>query len=294
MTESYSLSTPNQANMLEHGLYLVATPIGNMRDITLRAIDVLNQADLIACEDTRVTAKLKNAYGIKAKTISYHNHNEEKATEYLLDILKNEKKIVALVSDAGTPLMSDPGYRIAKACIDNDVPIFSIPGACASIVALTLSGLPVNRFLFNGFLPSKPIARRNELKMLSIIPSTIIFYESNHRLIAVLEDMLDILGDRDAVIAREMTKHFEEITRLPISELIEHYKTKDKIKGEITIIVSPPIEKQNDLSAEEIDEILISTSNDKKLSSKEVASLVAEKTGLKKRDLYNRLQELKS
>ena len=292
MTDNLSLFNPATAEKPKASLYLVATPIGNLRDITLRALDILFSADIIACEDTRVTAKLKNAYGIKAKLISYHEHNEEKATQKLLKELSHDNKIIALVSDAGTPLMSDPGYRIAKACIDKNIPVFSIPGACASITAITLSGLPVNRFLFNGFLPSKTKARREELSILAEIPSTLVFYESNHRLLAVLNDMLDILGNRDAVVAREMTKKFEEISRSSLKELIDFYSKKDKIKGELTIVVAPTEKKLQKLTEKEIDEILIShlKSGD---NIKEISKEIASKTGLKKRDLYNRMQKLK-
>ena len=287
-------STPNSENLPEPGLYIVATPIGNLRDMTLRALDVLMAADVIACEDTRVTTKLKNAYGLKAPLISYHNHNEEKATAHLINILKEGDKIVALVSDAGTPLMSDPGYRVTKACIDEGLPVVSIPGACASITALTLSGLPVHRFLFNGFLPAKTHARKEELKTLATIPSTLVFYESAHRILPCLEDIHEVLGDRDAVIAREMTKRFEEVIRGPLSELIAHCQKQDKMKGEITLVVAPPDKNANTASAEDIDRMLLSAVNDDKMSVKDAAGHVAEMTGQKKRALYNRLLQLQN
>lgn len=293
MNQPPSFFTPNPSGMPEPGLYIVATPIGNLRDMTLRALDILAAADLIACEDTRVTAKLKNAYGIKAPLCSYHDHNEEQATRHLLNVLSGCDKIVALVSDAGTPLMSDPGYRLARACIDAGYPVYSIPGACASVTALTLSGLPVSRFLFSGFLPAKSAARKKELKSLAEIPATLVFYESAKRVIPCMKDMLDVLGDREAALARELTKRFEEVLRAPLSELIAHCE-KEGIRGEITLVIAPADKNAaaNALTQENIDALLTAALDGGKESVKSAAAAVADKTGLKKRDLYNRLLEL--
>ncbi len=293
MTDNLPFFKQNIQERPNAGLYLVATPIGNLQDITIRALNILLNADLIACEDTRITAKLKKAYGIKAKLISYHEHNEKPVTEKLLKLLNEGNKVIALVSDAGTPLMSDPGYRIAKACINSKIPVFSIPGACASITAITLSGLPVNRFLFNGFLPAKTKARKDELSILAKIPATLVFYESNHRLVNVLKDMLEVLGNRKAVIAREMTKKFEEVNRAKISELIEIYEKKGKIKGEITIVIAPPNDKNIKISDDDLD-LIIQDALKKGGKAKEITTKIANDTGASKREVYNRLQYFKN
>ncbi|TNE29070.1 MAG: 16S rRNA (cytidine(1402)-2'-O)-methyltransferase [Alphaproteobacteria bacterium] len=293
MNQPTSFFTPNPSGMPEPGLYIVATPIGNLRDMTLRAVDILTAADVIACEDTRVTAKLKSAYGLKAPLCSYHDHNEEKATRHLLNVLSDGDKIVALVSDAGTPLMSDPGYRLARACIDAGYPVYSIPGACASVTALTLSGLPVSRFLFSGFLPAKSTARKKELETLAEIPATLVFYESAKRVTACMKDMLAVLGDREAALARELTKRFEEVLRAPLSELIAHCE-KDGIKGEITLVIAPADQNaaKDALTQDDIDALLIAALDGGKESIKTASAAIADKTGLKKRILYNRLLEL--
>lgn len=225
-----------------HGaLYIVATPIGNLKDITLRAVDVLKQVDLIACEDTRHTKKLTSHYNINTLLTSYFEHNKLKKAKYIIGFLK-EGKSVALVSDAGTPGISDPGYRLIKDAIENNINVTVIPGPSAIISSLVVSGLPTDRFFFEGFLSNKSAARRKRLETLKHVKRTIIFYESPHRLIKCLNDMLDIFGNITAVCTRELTKKFEEIKRAPLKELISHFQEK-KPKGEFVILVNSRIRK---------------------------------------------------
>jgi 16S rRNA (cytidine1402-2'-O)-methyltransferase len=217
-------------------LYVVATPIGNLGDITLRAIEVLKQVDLIACEDTRHTKILLSHYGIKKTLTSYFEHNKQKKAKYILELLKKGKKI-ALVSDAGTPGISDPGYRVIRDVIDNGIEVISIPGTNAAIAALAVSGMPTDRFMFEGFLPNKTTARKKALSALLDIKKTIIYYESPHRLLASLQDIKDVLGDIELVIAREITKKFEEIRRGSAGELLSYFK-QCKVRGEFVIIIN--------------------------------------------------------
>ena len=217
-------------------LYLVATPIGNLADITHRALQVLSNVDLIACEDTRHTHKLLNHYGINTKTISYHEHNEQQRAAELIDRLKQGTNI-AVVSDAGTPSISDPGFRLVRAAIENDIPIIPVPGPSALITALIAAGLPTDEFFFAGFLPSRTNARRARLAELQTVPGTLIFYEAPHRLAATLNDAYEILGEREAVVARELTKLHEEIKRGLLSKLAADYTEKTDIRGEIVVLI---------------------------------------------------------
>ncbi len=201
-----------ETSTLPAGLHIVATPIGNLADITLRALDVLRGADLIACEDTRVTAKLTARYGIATRRIAYNDHNAEQMRPLLLERLRRGERI-ALVSDAGTPLVSDPGYKLVRAVIDEKLPVTFVPGAAAPLAALALSGLPADRFLFAGFLPSRQVARRRSLAELAAVPATLILFESPHRLAESLADMAEVFGERQAVVARELTKRYEEVRR---------------------------------------------------------------------------------
>jgi len=214
-------------------LYIVSTPIGNLKDITFRAIEVLKSVDLIAAEDTRHTKILTAHYGIKMPLTSYFEHNKITKGEYLIKLLK-EGKTIALVSDAGTPGISDPGSHIIKLALENDIKIEQIPGPSAVICGLVLSGMPTGRFIFEGFLPSKPGARKNRLKEFLNEKRTIIFYESPHRLLKTLKDIHDIFGDIMVACLRELTKKFEEVRRQKVSELIEHF-TKNKPLGEFVI-----------------------------------------------------------
>ena len=226
----------NSSETTSGTLYPVSTPIGNLEDITLRALRVLKEVDLIAAEDTRRTKKLLNHYQIKTPLTSYFEHSSFKKTQSLLSQLKKGKEI-ALVSEAGTPSISDPGFKLTKRAIENRLKVVPIPGASASIAALSASGLPTNSFIFEGFIPRKPGKRRNFFLSLKDQEKTLIFYESPRRLITTLKDLLAVLGDRQIVIARELTKIFEEMIRGRTSEVIELLEDKT-IKGEITILVS--------------------------------------------------------
>jgi 16S rRNA (cytidine1402-2'-O)-methyltransferase len=216
-------------------LYLVATPIGNLDDITHRAIRVLGEVDLIACEDTRHTRKLLTHYGINTRTISYHEHNERERAEELLARL-NAGDSVAVVSDAGTPGISDPGFRLVQLAIENQIRVIPIPGPSALVNALVASGLPTDEFFFGGFLPSRSGPRRARLKSLESIPATLIFYEAPHRLAGALRDAAEILGPRQAAVARELTKIHEEIARGSLSELADRYASEN-VRGEIVLVI---------------------------------------------------------
>lgn len=216
-------------------LYLVATPIGNLADITHRALQVLRDVDLIACEDTRHTHKLLTHYGISTRTISYHEHNEQQRAEHLIEQLKQGSD-VAVVSDAGTPAISDPGFRLVRAAIENGVAVVPVPGPSALISALIAAGLPTDEFFFAGFLPARANARRARLAELQSVPGTLIFYEAPHRLAATLKDAYEILGEREAVVARELTKVHEEIRRGRLSELSSRYESEEP-RGEIVVVI---------------------------------------------------------
>jgi len=223
-------------------LYIVSTPIGNLEDITLRAVRILKEVDLIAAEDTRHTGLLLRHFGIQKPLTSYFEGNELKKKEWILSRL-NQGDRIALVSDAGTPGISDPGFRLIQVAIENLIPIVPIPGPSAVITALSVSGLPTDAFLFKGFLPHKSKKRKDLLKQLEETKETLIFYESPHRLNETLKDILDILGDREIVLTRELTKIYEEILRGKVSE-IQNQITKRKIKGEITLIISGKTRKR--------------------------------------------------
>lgn len=226
------------AQPLSTGLYVVATPIGNLADITLRALAVLNSADIILCEDTRHSAKLFERYGIKGKTRPLHEHNEDKEIARVLRYL-DDGKSVALISDAGTPLVSDPGFRIVRAAVAEGHRVIPVPGASAVVAAASVGGLPSDAFFFAGFLPPKRAARRSRLAKLATVPGSLIFYEAPHRLGEALLDMSELFGARDAVVARELTKLHEELKRGALSTLAEAY-AETETKGEIVIVVSPP------------------------------------------------------
>ena len=217
-------------------LYLVATPIGNLEDITHRAVRVLGEVDVIACEDTRHTKKLLNHYGINTKTISYHEHNERERAAELLELLKSGKDI-AVVSDAGTPGISDPGFRLTRIAIENGVSVVPVPGANALITALIASGLPTDEFFFGGFLPARSGARRARLAELRSTPATLIFYEGPHRIAATLKDAHEILGEREAVVARELTKIHEEFARGRLSELATRFSSAENARGEMVLMI---------------------------------------------------------
>jgi len=216
-------------------LYLVATPIGNLADITHRALQVLRDVALVACEDTRHTRKLLQHYGLDTKTISYHEHNEQQRARELVELLQQGCD-VAVVSDAGTPSISDPGFRLVRAAIENGVAVVPVPGPSALIAALVAAGLPTDEFFFGGFLPARSSARRARLTELRAVPGTLIFYEAPHRLAASLKDAYEVLGEREAVVARELTKLHEEIRRGRLSELAAHYSQTEP-RGEIVLLI---------------------------------------------------------
>ncbi len=219
-------------------LYLVATPIGNLEDITLRALRVLKEADLVACEDTRRTRKLLTHYGLTKRLLSYHEHNEAERARELLAELRGGAQ-VALVSDAGTPLVSDPGERLVRLCIEEGIPIAPIPGASALVAAFAASGLPSGEFTFAGFVPARPAERRRALAALADRPGTLIFYEAPHRLLVSLGEMLATFGNRQAAVARELTKVHEEILRGRLSDLLEQLRARASVPGEITVLIGP-------------------------------------------------------
>ena len=271
------------------GLHIVATPIGNMRDITLRALDVLREADLIACEDTRVFAKLASHYGIAAPTVAYSDATQDAAEPKIVRALAAGKR-VALVSDAGMPLISDPGYRLVRAALAGDHVVTSAPGASAVPMALALSGLPTDRFFFGGFLPAKESERRRAIASAAAVPATLVFFEAPHRLAASLVDLADLLGSRPAAIARELTKLFEEVRRGPLTELAQHYALHPDVKGEIVLVIGPPGETEAP-AAERLDEALRLAMAG--ASVKDAAAEVAARYGLRRRDVYARALELK-
>ena len=266
---------------LPAGLYLVATPIGNLRDMTLRAIDVLAQANIVLCEDTRVTGKLLKAHDIKAKMQSYNDHNADRQRGQIIETI-TAGKAIALVSDAGMPLISDPGYKLVRDCIDLGLMVTTLPGANAVLSALQLSGLPSDKFSFLGFLPSKTAARKTVLNEWKDVPSTLITYEGASRLVGSLSDMLAVLGDRPAAVVREITKMFEESRTASLSQLVAYYIDAGAPKGEIVIVIAPPKIKEYDDAAlgKELTAAL------RTMRVKDAAAHVAEITGVSKSILY--------
>ena len=273
---------------LEPGLYVVSTPIGNLRDITLRALDTLAAVDRVYAEDTRVARKLLDAYGLKPKLAAYHEHNAEAAREEILGALAQGGR-VALISDAGTPLVSDPGFKLARAAVDAGHHVIPIPGASALLAALVTSALPSDRFLFAGFLPAKANARRAALAELTDIDATLIFYETGPRLADSLADMAGALGPRPAAVARELTKLFEETRRDTLDALAAHYASAGPPKGEIVVLVGPPPAK-GEVSEAALDAFL---RNALSRGVKEAASEAARELGVPRKRAYARALELK-
>lgn len=267
------------------GLYVVATPIGNAADITLRALAVLREADAIACEDSRVTGKLLARHGITGKLLSYHEHNAARMRPQILARIAAGERI-ALVSDAGTPLVSDPGYKLVRACIDAGLTVTPLPGPSAPLAALILSGLPSDRFLFAGFLPAKSGARKRALSELATVPATLLFFESAQRLAESLADMAAVLGDRPAAVAREITKLFEECRRGNLSELATHYRDAGPPKGEIVVVCGGAAADAPAEAAESLDAQLTDALG--RLSLKDAVAAVAAATGLPRKQVYAR------
>ena len=279
---------PIEPEKLTGGLYLVATPIGNLGDITLRALEVLAAADVIACEDTRVTRRLLDHYGIATPLTPYHEHNAAAARPKLLERLA-AGEAVALVSDAGTPLVSDPGYKLVLAARDADLAVIALPGPSAVLAALASAGLPTHRFFFVGFLPPKQGQRRASIAELSPIPATLVLFETGPRLSAALADLADGLGARPAAICRELTKLYEEVRRGDLTTLARDYAAGGETRGEIVIVIAPPAEAQPD--AGEVDDLLRQALG--RVSVKDAVDEVALVTGRPRREVYRRALALK-
>ena len=264
-------------------LYIVATPIGNLADLSERAIETLKQVDLIAAEDTRHSKTLLERFTIKTKTIAYHEHNEEKTTPQLIQQLMDGQSI-ALISDAGTPLINDPGYKLVAAAHDNNIKVIPIPGASAIITALSASGLPTYKFIFEGYLPAKKEARKTHLSDLKNESRTLVFYEAPHRIVESMKIMQDVFGDeRKVTIARELTKQFEQIVRDTLSEINKKLESEEiKVKGEFVIIV----EGAEEVSVSDEEVLRINQILSEQLSPKDAAGLTAKITGRKKNEVY--------
>ena len=270
-------------------LYLVATPIGNLSDVTLRALDLIAGADVLACEDTRVTQKLLARYGIRRRLFAYHEHNAAESGPALLAEVQAGRS-VALVSDAGTPLVSDPGYRLGEEAIRLGLPVVPVPGASAPLAALLASGLPSDAFFFAGFLPTKEGARLAKLETLARIPGTLLFFEAPHRIADSLGAMAKALGPRPAAVCRELTKAYETIYRGTLPELFERFEAMDRVRGEIVVCVGPPAEEEA-VPSGDVDTILRGLLAEMKPAK--AAQEAVKLTGLPRRDLYQRALELK-
>ena len=271
---------------LPPGLYIVATPIGNLGDMTSRAADTLRRADIILAEDKRVTAKLLAHIGAKAPMTAYHDHSDDNLRLRIL--IELTTKAVALVSDAGTPLISDPGYKLVRAARQAGRSIYTLPGPCAAIAALTLAGLPTDRFLFLGFLPAKSKARRDATSEIANVRATLVLYESGPRLASCLVDLHEILGDRDAAVSREISKFHEETVTGSLSELAGRY-AKAPPKGEIVIVISAPLEPET-VSDSDLDAALSASLT--KFSPSRAAADVAERLGIPRKRAYSRALDL--
>ncbi len=278
-------------------LYVVATPIGTLEDITLRALRVLKEVDLIACEDTRQTRKLLDHYGIQTRTISYHEHNEmTRAAELIVNLEQGGR--LALVSDAGMPCISDPGYRLITLAIRHQVPVVPVPGASAFVAALVASGLPTDSFKFNGFLPAKKGQRRNELENVRDAPRTVIYYEAPHRIIETLEDVVTVMGgSRHVVVAREVTKLHEEFLRGRADEVLERLRERGEVKGEITLLIGRATEaserkapvRTRTAVRRRLDQVM----DERKLDEKAALKVVAKEMGVSRSEAYRELQRAK-
>ena len=268
-------------------LFIVSTPIGNLADISQRAVETLNSVDIIAAEDTRRTGQLLSHFGINKKQIALHDHNEEKKVPKIIESITDGQKI-ALVSDAGTPLINDPGFDLVRAALDANLNVVPVPGPCSPIVALSVSGLPTDRFIYEGFLPAKQGARIKHLESLVKEPRTLVFLESSHRIVSSLTDMLTVFGaDRTAVIARELTKTFETIKKAPIKELVEWIEADaNQTKGEFVVVIDgSKVESsgKSELEAETIVKALL----EEGIGVKQTSVIAAKLTGIKKKELYN-------
>ena len=277
-----------EAAALAPGLYVVATPIGNLGDVSLRALTTLAAADAILAEDTRVTRRLLDRYDIAAPLVAYHEHNAAEIRPRVLARLAAGEAL-ALVSDAGTPLVSDPGYKLVVEAAAAGIAVFSLPGPCAAIAALTTAALPTDRFFFEGFLPAKAAARRERIAALAAIPATLVFYESPGRIAEALADLAAGLGPRPAAVARELTKLHEETRRATLTELAAHYAAAGAPRGEIVVVVAPPAPAAKP-AAETLDAMILDALAS--LSVKDAAAAVAVEAGLPRREVYARALRL--
>ena len=275
--------------MLRNGLYIVATPIGNLQDISARAAEILRDADIIACEDSRVSKKLFALLGISInkKFISYEDHSEEQKAQMIIDLI-NQGNSIALISDAGSPLISDPGYKLVRLCREQNIYVTAVPGACAVITALQLSGLPTNRFMFAGFIPNKEKARADLFEELKNINTTLVFYETAPRLLKTLDKASEIFGNREIAVARELTKMFEEVVCGNFEDIIAHF-IQNEPRGEFVLIIAPPQEKKS--SADDIKEILRKRLGETSL--KTAVKEISAEYKLPKNDVYAMALELK-
>lgn len=269
-------------------LFLVATPIGNLADWSYRAVETVRRAEVIACEDTRVTRVLLNHYGIPKKPVAFHEHNAHAQTPRLIALLRGGQS-VALMSDAGTPLISDPGYPLVQAAIAEGIPLTSVPGASSVLTALSISGLPAAPFLFLGFAPPRSSARKTFLRPYAGVAATLLLFESPRRLRATLTDILEVFGDRRAAIARELTKRYEECLRGTLGELIALLDARQEIKGEIVILLAPPAEEKTEFDLDHLLRSLL-----EKETIRDAVAEAAALTGLPKKEVYMRALTLKS
>jgi 16S rRNA (cytidine1402-2'-O)-methyltransferase len=272
---------------LTPGLYIVPVPLGNSQDITLRALQVLAQVDFIGCEDTRTTEKLLRTYQITKPLMSLHDHNEQGRVPQVLERL-SQGQSMALVSDAGTPLISDPGYRVVQAVIQAGMRVIPLPGPCAFVCALSAAGLPTHHFYFHGFLKPKQQARQNELAQLKGIPETLIFYEAPHRVQEAIEDVLTVFGNRQVVVARELTKTYESFVRGTAQEVLDYIREKGPLRGEIVLMVAPPEHKAEEADLDELLRLSLDQ-HSLKTAVQEIMSL----TGMSRKDVYARALALK-
>ncbi len=279
-----------EAEPLSPGLHIVATPIGNLKDVSFRALGTLAAADAVFAEDTRVSRKLLAHYGITTPLVAYHEHNAAEMRPKIIARLK-EGQALALISDAGTPLVSDPGYKLVEAVLAEGFAVVPVPGPSAVLAALVAAGLPTDRFFFEGFLPSKSTARRERLSELSSIPATLVFFESPHRLVEMLHDAQDILGDRLAAVARELTKLYETIRRGTLSTLFAEYESASRPKGEIVVLIGAATDTTSDnQKGADLDERL--KLHLTHLSVKDAVAVAVEETGLPRRQVYARAVSL--
>jgi len=271
-------------------LYLIATPIGNLEDITHRAVRLLGEVNVIACEDTRHTKKLLSHYGINTRTISYHEHNERERAAELLERLRQGAD-VAVVSDAGTPGISDPGFRLARVAIDSGVRVVPVPGANALVSALVASGLPTDEFFFGGFLPARSGARRTRLSELRSLAATLVFYEGPHRIAATLRDAREILGERQAVVARELTKLHEEIARGSLSELAERFSSAESARGEMVLVIDRNVIHGEGETSDAVESLgtLVTKFENEGLDHRAALKKAARELGLSRDEAYRRL-----